>query len=103
MKRLVALRETYHNGTRLAGDEFEANDQDAMVLVGIGHAKLAPSPAQTKTKPTGNHSALSDTPPKIPSVPDGDVEPVTAPLTTTENVLTQVRRRYKRRDMRSER
>jgi len=102
MKRLVALRETYHNGTRLAGDEFEANDQDAMVLVGIGHAKLAPSPVETKTTPTANHPALSDTPPKSPRVPDGDVEPVTAP-SASDDVLSQVRRRYKRRDMRGER
>ena len=92
MKRLIALRETYHNGTRQTGETFEASDQDAQTLVIIGHAKLAPvsdePPAPLPPSITPMPHVVDGT-----GTPSGGANPTPAP---------KPKRKYTRRDMRAE-
>jgi hypothetical protein len=103
MKTVKALREIYYNNkTRNAGDVFEMSDDHAAIFCGVAWAQLEPIPAQPKASPD-NPPAQPVTPPNSLSASGkatGDGVPVSAP--STAEVLTQVKRRYKRRDMRAE-
>jgi hypothetical protein len=92
MKRLIALRETYYNGTRQTGETFEATDTDANLLVCIGHAKLAP---------------VSDDPPAPPPPPNTPMPHVVGGTGTASGGANPIpapkpKRKYQRRDMRAE-
>lgn len=88
MPRLTTLKlTTYAGKTYHEGDEFDATDADAKVLIAVEHAKLAPTPS----KPPAPASA--DPAPRKEAAPTGGDAPVSAPHN---------KRQYKRRDLRAE-
>lgn len=95
--RLRATREVYYQSkTRNVGDEFNATDQDARILIGIGKAMEVVLPIIEPAKPavaapveaTKVMEATADAPPSPPAK-----EPVIA------DDESRPKRRYMRRDM----
>jgi len=93
MPKLVATKELFYAGkTRNVGDEFDASDKDAKILKAIGKAS-DPAPKRGRQVET---AALA-------TAPAPKEEP---PVQQTEASATEeaapLRRRYYRRDLRSE-
>jgi hypothetical protein len=86
--RLVATKEVYYaSKTRKVGDEFEATDQDARILVGLEKAELKKTIIPRKMEPAEIQSIKEDYATSAVKA-EGSSEPR--------------RGRYKRRDMKAE-
>jgi hypothetical protein len=106
MKKVVALVEVYYAGkTHYPGDAFEASDQDAMILAGIGRARpedlppAAPAPLQP---PTLQPRALQAEDPPPPATPKSPQQPMSTQTAAPLVPPKPLKRKYKRRDMRAE-
>lgn len=97
MKRLRATREVwYDTKTRRAGDEFDAHETDAKLLVGLDKAVYVDSP-----KPASKPRVL-----ETAAVKAEEPKPAPEAMTTSDtgDIVGQTRRRrqYMRRDMKPE-
>jgi hypothetical protein len=97
MKKLVALREVYYaSKTHYVGDAFEASDQDATILVGLGKTRYEDAPP------------IAPQPPLQTRALQAEATPAAQPMTTTQQSAlvppapVRKKRTYKRRDMRAE-
>lgn len=93
MKKLRAKQEFFYGGaTRKVGDQFEAADPDANILVVLGKAE--------DDTQVVNDQSVKPSAPKLQTAAVKAEEPSSAePMSTQNTELPTGRRRYARRDM----
>jgi hypothetical protein len=94
--KLRALNDTYYEGPRKKGDEFEADDVNGRVLVELVKSCEKVDDMQTRAMKAEDPQPADNPQPQQP-------QPQAGPMTTeSAEALMPKKREYKRRDMRSE-